>query len=72
MSTSTITHHPAPIAAGAAAVIAVALAVVGVSIAHDSGSTVAPTDPVHQVVAAPHHGGHFEYSSSGGKVMIGQ
>jgi streptogramin lyase len=71
MSTSTITHHPAPFAAAAAAVVAVALAVVGVSIAHDSGSAVAPTDPV-QVVAAPHHGGHFEYSSSGGKVMIGQ
>lgn len=72
MSTSTITHSPLPVAAVAAAVIAVGLTVVGLSIAHDPGGSVAPNDPVQQLVAPQHGSGHFEYSSSGGKVMVGQ
>ena len=52
MSTSTITHHPAPMAAAAAAVVAIALGGVAFSIAHDSGGTV-PTDPGHHAPALP-------------------
>jgi len=72
MSTSSITHNPAPVAAVAAAVIAVALAVVGLSLADDPGGSVAPNDPVQQQVAQQHGSGHFEYSSSGGKVQLGE
>ena len=72
MSTSSITHSPAPVAAIAAAVIAVTLAVVGFSLADNSGGSVAPNDPVQQQVAPQHGSGHFEYSSSGGKVQLGE
>jgi hypothetical protein len=72
MSTSaTLTSRPAPFAAAAAAVAAVALALAALSIADHSGGSVGPGDPVQQVVGPQHGSGHFEYSSSGGKVMTG-
>ena len=52
--------------------VAVALIVIGLSIADHAGSSVSPNDPVQQVVAPQHGSGHFEYSSSGGKVMVGE
>ena len=72
MSTSTLIHHPAPMAAAAAAVAAASLVVVGLTIADHAGGSVSPDDPVQQVVAPQHGSRHFEYSSSGGKVMIGE
>ena len=71
MSTSTITHHAAPMAAAAGAVVAIALGAVAFSIAHDWGGAVAPTDPVQSVVAPAQHGGHYEYTASGGKLVGG-
>ena len=72
MSTSTITHHPAPVAAAAAAVVAVAIGAIAFSIANDSSGSVAPTEPGQHAPAPPQHGsGHFEYSQAGGKVMTG-
>lgn len=72
MSTTTLTHHPAPMAAAAAAVVAIALGGVALSIANDSGNTVVPTDQSNHVLAPPQHGsGHYESTTSGGKVMIG-
>ena len=71
MSTSTITHQAAPMAAAAAAVAAIALSGVALSIAHDPGSAVVPTDPVHSLLAPPQHGGHYEYAGGGGKLVDG-
>ncbi len=72
MSTSTLTSRPAPLAAAAAGVVVVALTVAGLSIADHAGSSVSPNDPVQRVVAPQHGSGHYEYSSSGGKVMVGE
>ena len=67
MSTSTIAQHPAPMAAAAAAVVAIGLVGVAFSLGQHPGSTVGPAEPGHSVLAAPQHGGHYEYLSSGGK-----
>ena len=71
MSTSTITHHAAPRAAAVGAVAVIALGGVAFSIAHSSGGAVLPTDPGRSVVAPPAHGGHYEYTGSGGKFVGG-
>ena len=80
MSTSTFTHHPARKAAPRAAVKGAAFAVVGVlalgavaySIADGVRGQSTPTEPARHAVAPPQHGSaHFEYSSSGGRAIIG-
>jgi hypothetical protein len=73
MSTTTLTHHPAPMAAAAAAVVAIALGGVAFSIAHDAGGTVAPSDQHQQSTVQSKHGyDHFQPTTSGGRVMTGQ
>jgi len=73
MSTTTLTHHHVPMAAVAAAVVAIALGGVAFSIAHDSSGTVAPSDQQHHSVVQSRHGyGPFQSTTSGGRVMTGQ
>ncbi len=74
MSTTTLTHHPVPMAAAAAAVVAIALGGVAFSIANDSSGSVGPSDQHQQQVVQSRHGyhsDHFHYTASGGKVMPG-
>jgi hypothetical protein len=71
MSTSIITQHAAGTAAAAAAVVAIALGGVAFAIAHDSGGAVVPTDPGQSAVAPLQHGGHYEYTAGGGKLVGG-
>jgi streptogramin lyase len=72
MSTATLTHHPVPMAAAAAAVVAIALGGVAFSIANDSTGSVAPSDQHQQTVVQSKHGYHphqFQPTTSGGKVI---
>ena len=70
MSTTTVTHHPAPMAAAAAAVVALALGGVAFAIANrDSGGSIAPSDHGNHAVAPPQHGGHIDSTTTGGTVM---
>jgi hypothetical protein len=73
MTTSSIHHRPAPFIAAAAAVAAIAAATVAVSVSHDSDPGGAPAEQsqtsVQQTTPRAHH---FQPTTSGGRVMLGE
>lgn len=73
MSTTTLTRHPVPMAAAAAAVVAIALGGVAFSIANDSSGSLAPSDQQQTVVQSEHgyHAHQLQPTTSGGQVMTG-
>ena len=76
MSTTSIHHRPVPFYAAAAAAVAVgALAVgsVAVAVSHDSGHPGAPGgQPQTSVQQNPPRAHHFQPTTSGGRVMLGE
>lgn len=74
MTTTTLNHHrPAPFIAAAAAVAAVAAGALAMSVSHDSSQPGAPGRQsqvsVQKNTPPTHH--HFQPTTSGGKVMLG-
>ena len=71
MSTTSITHRPTSFVAAGAAVLALAAGGVALSVSQESGHTLAPADhPARTQVQPEHH--HFQPTTSGGHVMLGQ
>jgi hypothetical protein len=70
MTALPINHRPAPLIAAAAAVVAIAAGSVALSVSHDTGAP-APQPPVSvgQDTSSAHH---FQPTTSGGRVMLGQ
>jgi NAD/NADP transhydrogenase alpha subunit len=73
MTTSSINHRPAPFIAAAAAVAAIAVGSVAVSVAHHPSQPSAPgqqsQSSVQQHTSAADH---FSPTTSGGRVMVGE
>jgi len=71
MTTSSIHHRPAPFIAAAAAVAAIAAGTVALSLSQDSGQ---PTPPIQSQtsVGTPPGAHHFQPTTSGGHVMLGE
>ncbi len=72
MSTSTITHHAAPMAAAAGAVVAIALG--GVAFVDRARLGAVRSYPPTRSRAwwrRPSTAGHYEYTASGGKLVGG-
>jgi hypothetical protein len=71
MSTASIAQRPISRATAAAAVLA-AVAIGSLSLFHN-GSAASPTAPAHQQQTVQLDGqDHFTYTTSGGRVMVGQ
>jgi hypothetical protein len=73
MTSSSIHHRPAPFIAAAAAVAAIAAGTVALSLSHDADQPGAPgQQPLSSVQQDLPSGHHFNPTTSGGRVMIGQ
>ena len=73
MSTTSITHRPAPFIAAAAAVVAIAAGSVALSVSLHSSDPTAPAERSHTSVRTDTpRAHHFHPTTSGGHVMLGQ
>jgi|tagenome__1003787_1003787.scaffolds.fasta_scaffold19999389_2 hypothetical protein len=69
MSTASITHHPVPVTAAIAAVVAAVAFTAVTVIQNDTGSTAPSDSPQPSVVAQPH--GKWHPTTAGGQTMLG-
>jgi hypothetical protein len=73
MSTTSISHRPAPFIAAAAAVAAIAASSVALSLAQHDTHPSAPAEQSQTSVGSDtQRAHHFEPPTSGGHIMVGQ
>jgi hypothetical protein len=70
MTTLSIHHRPAPFVAAAAAVAALAAGSVALAVSHDANDPGAPAQRISVQQDAP-RAHHFQPTTSGGRVMVG-